>query len=979
MSTPATLHDAIRKEAKPGLWSLGVKLARDGAVVEESRTASEVVLRVKAPGRPVAWTVVLYPGDEAWECNCPAHFDPCEHVVAGAITLQQAQTQGTAVVTAEKKWSRVVYRFSRVEGGLQVRRAVAHADGSESPMETSLALLLMNPAEKARLQIEQHDLAADRLLERAVRGPLPADRLESILTALENARTVLLDGVPVAVSGEVVLPRVIVDDQHGQFVVTLVRDPRITEVLSPGVALCADMLCRLAEAKLPPPRTFTAEQLGELTGKVLPDLARRFPVEVRSKRLPAIDRELKPRIQLELNQVEQGLSALPTLVYGAPPTVRIDGGRMVYLRGAVPLRDEAVEQRLIHSLREQLDLLPGRRMTFSGPDMVRFADKLRKWRGDLTGDAARVVSPDTKLRPVIRTQAAGQGVPSVDFAIEFQIEGAKPGTTGVVDAASVLRAWNEGLGLVPIEGGGWAPLPTKWLEQHGQRVADLLAARGESGKLANHALPQLGELCDALETPRPPGLEKLAPLLEGFERIPEAPLPEGLTATLRPYQRHGVSWLRFLAQAGLGGVLADDMGLGKTLQTICVLGTKALVVCPTSVLPNWAAELRKFRPSLKVATYHGPTRALDPAADVTLTTYALLRLDEAALTAKEWDTVVLDEAQMIKNPDSQTARAAFKLKGAFRVALSGTPIENRLEELWSVMHFANPGLLRGRREFQELWAQPIADGRADSAQSLRRKIKPFVLRRLKRDVAPELPPRTESVMHVVLDDRERAIYDAVFAATRTEVVNLLQGGGSVLKALEALLRLRQAACHSALIPGQQKAQGSSKITALLDALGTAAADGHRALVFSQWTSLLDLIEPELKAANLAYERLDGSTPDRAAVTERFQAPDGPPVMLISLKAGGLGLNLTAADHVFLVDPWWNPAVESQAADRAHRIGQERPVFVYRLVSQGTVEEKILLLQDKKRALFEAALGEGTAAGGLTRDDLLELFNGPLPV
>jgi SNF2 family DNA or RNA helicase len=536
----------------------------------------------------------------------------------------------------------------------------------------------------------------------------------------------------------------------------------------------------------------------------------------------------------------------------------------------------------------------------------------------------------------------------------------------------VLRAWTEGLGLVPLEGGGGAPLPAAWLEKNGQRVADLLAARGESGRLANHALPRLVELCDALETPRPPGLERLAPLLEGFERIPEAPLPEGIIATLRPYQRQGVSWLRFLSQAGLGAVLADDMGLGKTLQTICVLGPRSLVVCPTSVLPNWASELARFRPALKVSTYHGPSRALDPSADVTLTTYALLRLDEALLAANEWSTVVLDEAQLIKNPDSQTARAAFKLRGAFRVALSGTPIENRLEELWSVMHFANPGLLRGRREFNETWAQPIAEGRADAAQSLRRRIKPFVLRRLKRDVAPELPPRTESVLHVVLDDRERATYDAVFAATRTEVVGMLKAGGSVLKALEALLRLRQAACHPALVPGQQ-AQGSSKVAALVEALSTAAADGHRALVFSQWTSLLDLIEPELRTANLAFERLDGSTADRAAVTARFQAADGPPVMLISLKAGGLGLNLTAADHVFLVDPWWNPAVENQAADRAHRIGQERPVFVYRLVSQGTVEEKILLLQDKKRALFEAALGDGTAAGGLTRDDLLELF------
>jgi superfamily II DNA or RNA helicase len=968
----AALHDAVRKEAKPGLWSLGVKLARDGAVVEESRTASEVVLRVKSPGRTVAWTVVLYPNDLAWECNCPAHFDPCEHVVAGALALQQPQSQ-------ERKWARVMYRFARTDGGLQLRRAIGNADGSESPLEGSLAALLSSPAEKARLQIEQHDLQCDRLLERPVRTALPPERLEALLSALEPARTVLLDGRPVAVSAEVVPPRAIVDDQNGGFLVTLARDPRISEVVSPGVALCGDVLCRLSETSLtgpwlqnlPSARSYSPSQLGELTGKVLPDLARRFPIEVRSKKLPGIDRELAPRIQLELNQVEGGLSVLPTLVYGAPASVRIDAGRMVYLRGSVPLRDEAVEQRLIHGLREQLDLLPGRRMTFAGPDMLRFADKLRKWRGDLTGDAARVVSPDVRLIPKLRAQSGGtEGQLAVDFSLEFQVEG---GSGGSVDAASVLRAWSEGLGLVPLAGGGWAPLPAAWLEKNGQRVADLLAARAETGRLANHAVPQLVELCDALETPRPPGLERLAPLLEGFEKIPEAALPEGLTATLRPYQRHGVSWLKFLAQAGLGGVLADDMGLGKTLQTICVLGSRALVVCPTSVLPNWASELARFRPSLKVSTYHGPARALDPGADVTLTTYALLRLDESLLTAKDWDTVVLDEAQLIKNPDSQTARAAFKLRAGFRVALSGTPIENRLEELWSVMHFANPGLLRGRREFAQTWAEPIADGRGDAAQSLRKRIKPFVLRRLKKDVAPELPPRTESVLHVVLDDRERAIYDAVFAATRSEIVGLLQSGGSVLKALEALLRLRQAACHSALVPGQHAA-GSSKITALVEALSTAAADGHRALVFSQWTSLLDLIEPELKAAGLGFERLDGTTADRAAVTERFQAAEGPPVMLISLKAGGLGLNLTAADHVFLVDPWWNPAVENQAADRAHRIGQERPVFVYRLVSQGTVEERILLLQDKKRALFEAALGDGTAAGGLTRDDLLQLFD-----
>jgi SNF2 family DNA or RNA helicase len=414
------------------------------------------------------------------------------------------------------------------------------------------------------------------------------------------------------------------------------------------------------------------------------------------------------------------------------------------------------------------------------------------------------------------------------------------------------------------------------------------------------------------------------------------------------------------------------MGLGKTLQAMTVFDGPTLVVCPTSVIHNWRAELARFRPALKVCLYHGVNRTLDPAADVVVTSYALLRLDAARLQQRAWTTVVLDEAQAIKNPDSQTARAAYGLRASFRLVLTGTPVENRLEELWSLVHFTNRGLLGGRSDFADRFARPIADGRSDVAADLRRRLRPFVLRRLKQDVAPELPPRTDAVLRVELGDQERAVYDAVRAATRDEVLALLADGKGVMQALEALLRLRQAACHPALVPGQTAAT-SSKLEALVAALETAVSDNHRALVFSQWTSLLDLIEPALERAELGFTRLDGSTRDRGEVVARFQAEDGPPIMLVSLKAGGSGLNLTAADHVFLCDPWWNPAVEAQAADRTHRIGQTRPVFVYRLVAVDTVEERILALQDAKRALMDAALADGAAAAGLTRDDLAALL------
>ena len=1005
MSVTAELLEAVREEARPDTWSAGTGLARSGAVSVQSVGQEEAVLRVRVTGRPTPLTTVLYPEDDIWECDCRGKVDPCEHVVAAALVLHQSVTQRAPAPRAPApraptqamparpaaarpgtapKPERMVYRFKRVDGGLQLERLLVRPDNTARLLARSLASVLANPVEAARIQVEPCDLLADKLLLRPTKGALAPERLDALLRVLEPARTVIFDGTLVSVSSEPLLPRVTVEDRGEQTVLKVDRDPRVTEVVGPGLALCGDTLCKLGEQtltgtrleNLPQERAFSPSQMGELTGKVLPDLARRMPVDVKSQRLPPIDRALKPRISVELNSLDSGLSVLPTLVYGSPPTVRIDNGRMVHLKGAVPVRDEATEQKLIHELRDELNMVPGRRVTVQGKEAVQLADKLRRWRGGLTGDAARVVSPNLKLRPTLNVEAGttDAGVPRVGFSFDFQVEGEEPGAAPrTVDAAAVMRAWEEGLGLVPIQGGGWAPLPTAWLKTHGQRVADLLAARGSDGRLANHAIPQLTGLCEALEHPAPPGLERLAPLVQGFEKLPDVQLPKDLTATLRPYQLQGVSWLTFLRQAGLGGVLADDMGLGKTLQTICTLGPGTLVVAPTSVLPNWEAEVKRFRPSLKVSVYHGPGRALDETADVTLTTYALMRLDAAVLGAKTWDTVVLDEAQAIKNPDSQVARAAYGLQASFRVALSGTPIENRLEELWSLMHFTNPGLLGGRKAFEERWSRPISDNQKGAAEKLRARIRPFVLRRLKRDVAPELPPRTDSVRHVTLSGRERAVYDAVYAATREEVVSQLEEGGSVLKALEALLRLRQAACHPALVPGQQ-AKTSSKVEALLEALGTAVEEGHKALVFSQWTSMLDLIEPALREAGIGFIRLDGSTSNRGAVAASFQDPNGPPVMLISLKAGATGLNLTAADHVFLVDPWWNPSVEAQAADRAHRIGQQRPVMVYRLVSRGTVEEKILTLQDKKRALFESALGGAEGAGAITRADLMQLLS-----
>jgi SNF2 family DNA or RNA helicase len=404
------------------------------------------------------------------------------------------------------------------------------------------------------------------------------------------------------------------------------------------------------------------------------------------------------------------------------------------------------------------------------------------------------------------------------------------------------------------------------------------------------------------------------------------------------------------------------------------------------VLSTWRAEAERFRPDLAISTYHGAGRALDPNADLTITSYALLRLDVDALAEQRFDMLVLDEAQAIKNPDSAVAQAAARLDAGVRLAMTGTPIENRLEELWSQLRVTCPGLLWDRATFAERIERPARRGDVQAFARLRERAGPFVLRRLKRDVARELPPRDEVVLRCDLSEEERAVYEALHAATRRDVVARLDAGAGVMEALEALLRLRQAACHPALVPGSgfPASRPSSKLELLVERLAQIVDEGHKALVFSQWTSLLDLVEPQLAARGLGALRLDGRTRDRATVVRSFQEGGGEgerALLLMTLKAGGVGLTLTAADHVLLLDPWWNPAAEEQAIDRTHRIGQERPVLTHRIVAAGTVEEGILALQDSKRRTARAALEGpgaaeevGTRSAGLTREELVALLD-----
>ena len=541
----------------------------------------------------------------------------------------------------------------------------------------------------------------------------------------------------------------------------------------------------------------------------------------------------------------------------------------------------------------------------------------------------------------------------------------------------------------------------------------------------------------------PTAWRERANVQSGEAKLVCPPLGE-LENVLRPYQKDGVAWLRFLRENGFGGILADEMGLGKTLQTLALLQSRTgvppvlgqasgnsgdrrdarptLVVCPTSLVFNWEAEARKFTPQLRVLALHGSDRhesfAQIGESDLVITSYALLRRDLERYREFEFDTVVLDEAQHIKNRQTQNAQAVKALRSRHRLVLTGTPLENSVLDLWSIFDFLMPGYLGTAKDFRERYELPIAREKTSEAQTrLARRLRPFLLRRLKHDVAKDLPPKLEQVAFCELAEDQRAVYQQIMEASRREVFDAMAGQGtgrSRMVALNALLRLRQACCDlrllklpgsgagvppasaptsvSLVVPSDNRdscrdglphhggppnttpaASTSGKLDLFSELLEEVLDGRHRVLVFSQFVSMLTLLREALTADGVKYCYLDGSTQNRAAVVAQFQNTQIP-VFLISLKAGGVGLNLTGADTVIHFDPWWNPAVEDQATDRAHRIGQTRLVTSYKLITRGTVEEKILLLQNRKRGVIQATLGgEEQFVEALTWEEIQELF------
>jgi SNF2-related domain/Helicase conserved C-terminal domain len=620
---------------------------------------------------------------------------------------------------------------------------------------------------------------------------------------------------------------------------------------------------------------------------------------------------------------------------------------------------------------------------------ARYTRRIAEGRGEevaleLSEDGWRVEFGGHLLRtPGALTVQVSSGIDWFDLGASLDFGG------GVrASLPQLLAALRKGERTVRLSDDSLGMISTEWLEQSG-----LLAAAGTmvEGKIRFSAR-QLGVL-DVLLSTLPPAdtdaaFEHARRQLLHFEGITPAEAPAGFVGTLRPYQHEGLGWLHFLRQFGFGGCLADDMGLGKTVQVLALLesrremkGGTSLVVVPRSLVFNWEQEAKRFTPQLKVLVHGGPDRRRTtmhlPDYDLVITTYGTLRRDVAMLREMEFDYAILDEAQAIKNAGTEGAKAARLIRARHRLAMTGTPIENRLAELWSLLEFLNPGMLGRASVFGSIVRQLDTPGhneeREASRELLARAVRPYILRRTKAQVAPELPERLEQTLVVDLSPKERALYNELRDHYRNSLLGRIDAQGlarSKMHVLEALLRLRQAACHPGLVDPARREESSSKIDMLLTRVAEATAEDHKVLVFSQFTSLLSIVRAQMDAQGVRYAYLDGDTKDRQQVVTEFQEDPACKVFLVSLKAGGVGLNLTAAEYVYLLDPWWNPAVEAQAIDRAHRIGQTRRVFAQRLIARDTVEEKVLALQESKRDLADAIIrADNSVVSTLGREEL----------
>ncbi len=858
--------ESLKEECLPGVWSKGVQASR---VLNSIRKTSpegvseELRFKVTTAERILAFEVTLWPEDQDAHCNCGSKVEPCHHIVAAALALEngtldsKSEESQSASVRLEYSW---IYlgNDSGKPARVQLKRALKKGN-EEIPLPSSL-VAWVGGVQSGRLE---GPLPALSPVDLKIDGLYSSDSPEwrEVLLALTDLPPLPVVGHPSVPTLRVQrLPRrpkpALREISKDEWTLEFTREPGV-EILQGGLWIENGVLGYGFDEPATVPKRFSRLDLETSLLMRFPELKELFPSVI----------EVDPELKLTLHPIsEDQFSATLRIHYEAPA-------------GALTIRDPKKEAELSHVAREQFQLNPGHPKTLAASELFRLHATKNSHR-----------------------------FPEIE---------------------SALSGWLAGEFKLPLQDA---------VSEYGS-ILKLLRLRERNPKTRQKTGALLASL--ARTSPNPAGQGSF---------LPE--IPKSLQGKLRPYQHEGVNWL-FDRWMRLGGaILADDMGLGKTLQTLAVLESPSLIVVPVSLLQNWKAEAARFRPELKVSLYHGAGRTLDDKADVVLTSYSLLGAEAERFARIHWKVAVLDEAHIIRNPETRAAIATSSLTADFRLALTGTPIQNRMRDLWSLFQFVSPGL------FDEEEALDLKTSR------------PFFLRRTKAEVLTELPPKTHLVHSVSFTEGESKLYRSVFDAAKQEVLARILEAGETLSPLtlfEVLLRARQACNHEGLFAGENGAKqaagtgsvpSSTKLEAILALVSDLLDAGHSVLVYSQWTAFLDLLETRVSAHSLPYQRLDGSTKNRGDVTQSFQDSDRPSVFLLSLHAGGVGLNLTRASHVIFCEPWWNPFVELQAEDRAYRMGQEKPVTIHRFRVEGSIEERMGELQAQKLALGEGALTAG---------------------
>jgi non-specific serine/threonine protein kinase len=788
----------------------------------------------------------------------------------------------------------------------------------------------------------------------------------------------------------------------GDKVLQLEEDHSNVAIESPLWLASDDTLVRVAPAGIPlaeillnPEIIIPKEDASDFLDRYLAPLAERAPISGEALSWDMV--EVDPVARIYLSQAENEIQVNLRFAYGdfefpyaagsAPIGICRKPGEMTLAKVARNLEFEEQTQQFIA---EQSLLRRGKTpdsfllrakshpIEFLMTSVPLFAEKGYQVFGE-----EQINEKVNRSRPNI-SFVVGSGIDWFDVKVSVDFDGV------AVKLKDIRHAIRHKQKYVKLADGTVGELPDDWLEKY-RRLFIFSEIEDETLKMRKTQAMLLDAMLGEAEDARY-DQEFTAALtkLKNFQKVEAQPLPITLRAELRPYQKAGYDWLHFLRTYGFGGCLADDMGLGKTVQALALLlwmqenevdHKPALVIVPRSLMSNWMREAEKFTPSLTVLANAGIDRIKNAKQfakyDVVLMTYGTMLRDIAHLSKYRFSYTILDEAQVIKNPLSLVSRAARTLNADHKLALTGTPMENTTLDIWSLFDYLNPGLLGSMLQFKTEFAGEIErGGNSETAAFLKRTVFPFILRRTKNQVAPELPSRTERTMIAEMDDDQKALYNKHRDHYRSLLLGLIDQDGiqnSRMKILEGLLRLRQIANHPKLVEHETTAP-SAKLESLIETLVTLQAEGHKALIFSQFVQMLRIIRTELDNRQIPYEWLTGQTKNRQDVVDHFQEDPDVPFFLLSLKAGGVGLNLTAADYVIHVDPWWNPAVEMQATDRTHRIGQDKPVFVYKFIVKDTVEDKILKLQDQKRDLITQVIAsEGGFFKSLNRDDIAQLF------